>query len=165
MHPDTGVYNRDYLTDDLELVPAYRRMQGIVFRADDARFAEATTAEQAVAAALEDPDCVMINRNAGSGTRILIDGLLGAARPIGHAVQPKSHNAVASAVARGRADWGVAIDTVARMYGLRFLALQEEHYDFVVPRTRRQRPAVRRLIELLADREVRERLAALGFSL
>ena len=51
----------------------------------------------------------MVNRNPGSGTRILIDRLLGGARPAGYAVQPKSHNAVAAAVAQGRADWGVAI--------------------------------------------------------
>ena len=40
-------------------------------------------AEEAVAAALADPDCLMVNRNAGAGTRILIDGLLGGARPDG----------------------------------------------------------------------------------
>ena len=67
------------------------------------------------------PDCVMVNRNAGSGTRIIIDRLLGAARPSGYGVQTKSHNAVAAAVAQGRADWGVAIDTVARQYGLGFI--------------------------------------------
>ena len=75
----------------------------------------------------------MVNRNAGSGTRVLIDKLLGERRPPGYGVQTKSHNAVAAAVAQGRADWGVAIDTVARQYGLGFIPLQEEHYDFVVP--------------------------------
>ena len=48
-------------------------------------------------------------------------------------MQTKSHNAVAAAVAQGRADWGVAIDTVARQYGLGFIPVQEEHYDFIVP--------------------------------
>ncbi len=81
MHPDTGVYNQDYLTDELQLVTGYRRMQGVVFRPDDPRFSDRETARDAVAAALADPDCVMVNRNAGSGTRILIDGLLGEARP------------------------------------------------------------------------------------
>jgi putative molybdopterin biosynthesis protein len=42
---------------------------------------------------------VMVNRNQGSGTRILIDRLLQGAQPIGYAVQPRSHNAVAAAVA------------------------------------------------------------------
>jgi len=107
----------------------------------------------------------MVNRNAGSGTRVLIDKLLGARRPPGHGVQTKSHNAVAAAVHQGRADWGVAIDTVARQYGLGFIALQEEHYDFVVPTAKLERPAVQAFRALLADRAVREELKRLGFRL
>ena len=60
----------------------------------------------------------MVNRNAGAGTRVLIDKLLAGARPPGYSNQPRSHNAVAAAVAQGRADWGVAIEPVARLYGL-----------------------------------------------
>ena len=56
----------------------------------------------------------MVNRNAGAGTRVLIDQLLGGARPPGYGNQPRSHNAVAAAVAQGRADWGIAIEPVAR---------------------------------------------------
>ena len=77
--------------------------------------------------------------------------------------QPKSHNAVAVAVAQGRADWGVAISTVADLYGLAFLPLVMEHYDLVVPRTRRERPPVRRLLELLTSDIGRQTLQRLGF--
>ena len=145
-------------------MPGYRRMQGIVHREGDARFA-GRSAEAAVAAALQDPACVMVNRNAGSGTRILVDRLLGAHRPPGYGVQTKSHNAVAAAVRQGRADWGVAIDTVARQYGLEFIPLQEEHYDFIVPKARMEQPAVRAFRALLEDPGMRERLAGLGFRL
>ena len=82
-----------------------------------------TTPPTAIAAAAADPQCLMVNRNAGSGTRILIDRLLGGARPAGYIHQASSHNAVAAAVAQGRADWGVAIETVAERYGLGFLPL------------------------------------------
>jgi putative molybdopterin biosynthesis protein len=95
----------------------------------------------------------------------LIDQLLKGAQPSGYAVQTKSHNAVATAVAQGRADWGIAIDTVARMYGLAFLPLQEEHYDFAVPESRWERPAVQRFITLLAEPEARAELEAMGFRL
>jgi hypothetical protein len=44
-------------------------------------------------------------------------------------LQARSHNAVAAAVAQGRADWGVAIAPVARDYGLGFLPLIEEHVE------------------------------------
>ena len=137
-------------------------MQGIVFRKGDARF-EGRAAQEAIAAAAADPDCVMVNRNAGSGTRILIDRLLAGAKPAGYWSQTKSHNAVAAAVAQGRADWGVAIETVARQYGLGFLPLQDEHYDFVVPKARLERPAVQRFRTVLEDPAVREALGALGF--
>lgn len=163
MDPQTGEYNQPFLVPGLDLVPGYGRLQGIVFRAGDERFA-GRNAEAAAAAALAGEGLLMINRNPGSGTRILIDRLLAGARPAGYAHQARSHNAVAVAVAQGRADWGVAIETVARQYGLCFIPLQPERYDFVVPRARRERAPVRRFLELLADAAVRRRLAELGFT-
>lgn len=149
----------------MRLLPGYLRMQGFVYRRDDPRFTSAKDPQQAVAAALADIDCIMVNRNAGSGTRVLIDQLLNGAQPAGYAVQTKSHNAVATAVAQGRADWGIAIDTVAQMYGLAFLPLQEEHYDFAVPESRWDSPAVQRFIGMLNEPETRAELEAMGFGL
>src|SRR5262249_46360534 len=91
MDPGTGEYNRPFLTPELELIPGYRRLQGIVFRAGDRRFESGST-QEAVAAALADPQCIMVNRNAGSGTRILVDRMLNGARPPRHWSPPKSHN-------------------------------------------------------------------------
>jgi len=162
LDPGSGEYNRPFLTEALELVPGYRRLQGIVFRPGDARF-EGRSAAEAVAQAVASPGCLMVNRNPGSGTRILVDRLLGEARPAGYTDQARTHNAVAAAVARGRADWGVAIRAVAPSYGLGFLPLQDERYDFVLPRERLGRGPVRRFVELLRDPAVRERLARMGF--
>ena len=161
MQASTGEYNRPFLTDDLELVPGYGRLQGIVFRPGDPRF-EGRDASGAIAAALADPACVIVNRNRGSGTRVLIDRLLGDARPPGYAVQPRNHNAVAAAVAQRRADWGVTLDTVARMAGLDFIPVQAEQYDFIVPRARADRPAVMAFKGLLHDRAIRDALERLG---
>lgn len=104
----------------------------------------------------------MVNRNQGSGTRILIDQLLDGARPDGYAVQPRSHNAVAAAIVRGSADWGVAIEQVATASQLGFVPLAEEHYDFITPANRRSRPAVEMICQLLQDDQIRSQLAALG---
>jgi len=158
----TGEYNRPLLTPDVELISGYRRMQSFVYRPGDSRF-EGGTAEQAVSAAVADDECVMVNRNAGSGTRILIDRLLGGTKPAGYAVQAKSHNAVAAAIAQNRADWGVAIDSVADKYGLACLPIQEEHYDFAVPKSRANRPAVAAFRELLNEPGIQKRLSELGF--
>jgi putative molybdopterin biosynthesis protein len=145
-------------------VPGYRRLQGIVYRKGDPRF-EGRSIEDAIAAATTAPECLMVNRNAGSGTRILTDRLLNGAKPQGYWSQPKSHNAVAVAVAQKRADWGMAIESVARQYGLGFIPVQDEHYDFVVPKSRLERAPVQRFRAMLEDASVREALAALGFGI
>jgi len=164
MDPATGEYNRPMLTDTLTLVAGYGRMQGFVFRRGDVRF-EDKSFNEAIAAALNEPGCVMVNRNAGSGTRILIDKWLVERRPAGYGTQTKSHNAVAVAISQQRADWGVAIDTVARQYGLGFIPMQEEKYDFIVPTVRLERPGVQAFCALLNDPEVRGEFASLGFRL
>jgi putative molybdopterin biosynthesis protein len=162
MDPATGEYNRPFLTADLELITGYGRMQGIVFRPGDKRF-EGRSAEAAISGVAGDPACLMVNRNAGSGTRIVIDRLLKGTRPSGYSRQAKTHNAVAVAVSQGVAEWGVAIAPAARMYGLGFLPLQAERYDFVVPRKRLQRAPVQRFVELLRTPAIHAELAALGF--
>jgi len=159
--PVTGIYNRHLLAPGLTLVPGWRRMQGFVYRPTDPRFA-GLSADAALKRALADSDVLMVNRNAGSGTRVLLDGLLRGARPPGYANQPRSHNAVAAAVAQSRADWGVAIAPVARMYGLGFLPIAPEEYDFLLLEARRERPAVWAFLGALRDETVRAGIRALG---
>jgi putative molybdopterin biosynthesis protein len=161
LDPITGEYNRPFLTPDLDLIRGYNRLQGIVFRRGDECF-EGLSVQEAMANALADPECVMVNRNQGSGTRVLIDRLLGNARPHGYAVQPRNHNAVAAAVLQGRADWGMTLDTIARSAGLGFLPVQPEQYDFIVPRVRAARPGVLAFRKLLELPSTREMLAGLG---
>jgi len=161
LDPKSNEYNRPFLTPALQLVPGYGRLQGIVFRPGDGRF-EGKTAREAIATAIHDPTCVMVNRNQGSGTRVLIDRLLGGARPHGYAVQPRNHNAVAAAVVQGRADWGMTLDTIARNAGLGFLPVQEEQYDFIVPKSRANRPGVVAFVNLLQQASTKEALIRLG---
>jgi putative molybdopterin biosynthesis protein len=159
--PASGQYNVHLLTPGLTLVLGWRRMQGVLFRLGDKRF-EGRSAQDAVAAILADTSALMVNRNAGAGTRVLIDNLLKGKRPPGYANQPKSHNAVAAAIAQSRADWGVAIEPVAKLYGLGFLPLSPEHYDFLVVDERRDRPAVQAFFAALRDEATRQRIRALG---
>jgi putative molybdopterin biosynthesis protein len=159
--PASGVYNKHLLQEGLALVKGWQRMQGFVFRRGDARF-EGRTATEAVAAALADAQCLMVNRNAGAGTRVLIDKLLDGKRPPGYANQPRSHNAVAAAVAQGRADWGVSTSSVAELYGLGFHPIAPEDYDFLVVESRRRRPAVQAFLAALREDGVRSQIEALG---
>ncbi len=157
----TGRYNEHLLGPGLSLVRGWDRMQGVVFRSGDTRF-EGRQATEAVERAKTEPGCVMVSRNAGAGTRVLIDRLLGGARPSGYSNQPRSHNAVAAAVSQGRADWGVAIQSVAALYGLGFLPIAPEHYDFLLVEVRRERGAVQAFLSALLDPEVRAKITALG---
>jgi putative molybdopterin biosynthesis protein len=159
--PATGEYNKHLVSAGISLVKGWQRMQGVLFRPGDQRF-EGRRAEDAVKAALADPSCLMVNRNAGAGTRVLIDKLVAGARPPGYANQPRSHNAVAAAIAQARADWGIAIEPVAKMYGLGFLPLSPEHYDFLLIESRRERPAVQAFLAALRDRRTKDRITALG---
>ena len=77
----------------------------------------------------------------------------------------RAHNAVAAAIAQGRADWGIAIANVAKLYGLTFLPITPEHYDFLVLDRHRNRPAVQAFLAALAEPGVRQRITALGMKL
>jgi putative molybdopterin biosynthesis protein len=156
LDPETDRYNEPFLTSGLRLIRGYRRMQGVATRPSEKRGIEAL---------LEDSSLRMVNRNRGAGTRILIDRLLGDRRPAGYPYEPRSHYAVAAAISQERADWGVTIESVAQEAGLRFEPLQAESYDFVVPESRWDRPALRLLRELLQDpgSRLRKDLAQHGF--
>ena len=161
--PDTGKYNVHLSAPGLRLVPGWQRMQGIIFRKGDARF-EGRSAADAVRAALADPACLMVNRNAGAGTRVLIDKLLEGVRPSGYSNQPKTHNAVAAAIEQERADWGVGIEPVAKLYQLGFIPVAPEQYDFLVVERRSDRPAVKAFLAALRDDKTRAQIVARGMT-
>ena len=160
---ETGLYNTPFLSPELELIGGYTRQQGILFRPDDARFAGKSLDQIRAYVSSAAPGCVMANRNQGSGTRILIDQLLGGAEPAGYAMQSRSHNAVAAAIAQHRADWGVAIEVAARQSQLGFVPLQLERYDFVV-RCDNTSPGIVALRELMDSPDVRQYLLELNLA-
>ena len=155
LDPDSGIYNEPFLGEGLQLLRGYTRMQGVVTRPDETRETPELVADESLR---------MVNRNRGAGTRVLIDELLGERRPAGYAHEPRSHYAVAAAVAQKRADWGVTIETIAAQAGLRFRPLRAEHYDFAIPQARWDQPAVAALRRLLEPgSSLRVELARLGF--
>jgi len=111
-------------------------------------------------------DVVIVNRNRGSGSRVLLDlrlrELLGGKRPEdsvkGYTYEVKTHTAVATAIIQGRADVGLSLEAVARVFDLDFIPVGEEIYDFAVRRERLEKPAVRKFLEALASREFAELL-------
>ena len=120
--------------------------------------------ENAIQQLINNPEVRMINRNRGSGTRILLDRLLADQRPAGFFQEAKSHNSVAAAISQNRADWGIAIRSVAEDLGLGFYPIQDEEYDFIIPNKRLNRPEVRQFINLLQEANIQSQLNKLGLS-
>ena len=158
-------YNSHLLTAELALIKGYRRSQGLLFRKDDSRFALVKqNIQETVRQLMENQNVRMINRNLGSGTRVLLDRLLAGQRPSGFFQEAKSHNSVAAAIAQKRADWGIAIRSVAEDSGLDFFPMQDEEYDFIIPNKRLNRPEVRQFINLLKEANIQSQLNKLGLS-
>jgi molybdate transport repressor ModE-like protein len=100
-----------------------------------------------------------VNRQRGSGTRMLVDALLGAAgiRPSaieGYGSQAHSHRAVAEAVAAGRADVGFGVAAAAAELRLDFVPVTRERYHLAVRRTDLARGRLTRLLALLERRRM-----------
>ncbi|MBF0276621.1 MAG: molybdopterin biosynthesis protein [SAR324 cluster bacterium] len=156
-------YNDHLLNEDQVLIKGYKRSQGILFRKDDSRFSELSDEfNGSISDILNNCEIRMINRNRGSGTRVLLDQILNETRPPGYFSEAKSHNAVAAAIAQGRADWGMAIHSVARELDLGFIHRQDEEYDFIIPKERLQKPAVKIFLEILDRPATREGLKKMG---
>jgi putative molybdopterin biosynthesis protein len=97
-----------------------------------------------------------VNRQRGSGTRVLVDQLLRAqgidgAALRGYATEEFTHLAVAATVASGKADAGFGLEAAARQFGLGFVPIATERYFLACRRTALRSPGVQRLQALLAS--------------
>jgi putative molybdopterin biosynthesis protein len=112
-------------------------------------------------------DVTIVNREAGSGSRVLLDYHLSQAgiQPewvTGYERMRRSHAEVATAVREGQADAGPGILASARAAGLDFIPLQEERYDLVVPVQFIDEQPVRALLDTLTERGYRREIETLG---
>ncbi len=166
---ESGEYNIPYvkrygLSGKVVLVKGYVREQGLIVRKGNPK------GIRGFEDLLRD-DVTFINRNPGSGTRILLDMNLKRiaeergiefselVRSIkGYDVEAKSHTAVAVAVLMGKADVGLGIRTVAERYGLDFIPVRPEEYDFVIRKDRLEKRGVMAFIDVLRSDEFKEEL-------
>ena len=108
-----------------------------------------------------------VNRQKGSGTRILIDYLcrkngIDTAAIYGYDREEFTHTSVAAQIASGSADAGMGIWSAARLYGLDFLPICMEQYDLLIPDAAFDTPMVQLLLEVLQGPAFRDRIEALG---
>ncbi|MCI8477249.1 MAG: molybdopterin biosynthesis protein [Oscillospiraceae bacterium] len=116
---------------------------------------------------LAQPGLRYINRQKGSGTRILADYLcrtdgVDSTAVQGYEREAFTHTAVAAQIASGTADAGLGIFSAAELYGLDFLPICVEQYDLLVPASAWNTPLLRALLDCLKSGAFRARLLALG---
>ena len=108
-----------------------------------------------------------VNRQVGSGTRILLDAMLkgkGISRDSvkGYEREESSHTAIAILVREGVADTGIAIHAAARVFSLGFIPLAEEDYDLLVTQEFSETERFLSLLELIRSDEFKRRLHVIG---
>ena len=117
---------------------------------------------------LERKDIVIVNRESGSGARQLLDRRLGGAGLKSNHIKGYDHLAishveVARKIAEGRADTGVGLRSVARIFNLDFIPLQDERYDLVIPsQLLAEHPTLSIFLDTIVSRVFRSEIEALG---
>lgn len=163
LNPETGEYNISYIRQYLpgmavKVVALARREQGLIVpRGNPLRLAS-----------LQDlirNDVAFVNRQRGSGTRVLLDYQLqrlgiSAASIHGYNVEEYTHLGVAAAVASGRADCGLAIAAAAQALDLGFVPLFKERYDLIFPREHAHAESMKPLFELLSRHDFQEAVSS-----
>ena len=108
-----------------------------------------------------------VNRQKGSGTRILTDYLckqdnLDVASIYGYDREELTHTSVAAQIVSGSADAGMGIYSAAKLYDLDFIPICIEEYDLIVPDHAWNTPQVQRMIETMKSEEFKTKILALG---
>ena len=108
-----------------------------------------------------------VNRQKGSGTRILMDYLcdkygVDREKIYGYEREEMTHNSVAVQIAGNSADAGMGIYSTAKLYDLDFLPICEEEYDLLIPEKVWGSGMVKQLIRTLKGEEFRNRIKAMG---
>lgn len=112
------------------------------------------------------PDVRFINRPVGSGTRLLLENLLGAqhidpAAIAGFEQTEDTHAAVAAYIASGMADAGFGLEPPARQFKLDFVPIASERYFLLCRDAAIDSPVVQRVLAVLRDADFRAGLSAL----
>ena len=162
---ETGEYNDPYVKRILTgrrmvIINLVHRVQGLIYAAGNPKHIE-TLAD------LLRPDVTFVNRQKGSGTRVLLDLRLKSdgldpAKIKGYTLELDTHLAVASHVSRGQADVGLGIEAAARSNNLGFTPLFRERYDLVLSREVYDEPRMAALLETIPSPEFKAIIDRVG---
>ena len=161
----TGEYNRSYIQSHVKntpvsLITLVHRWQGFMIAKGNPKGIKGISD-------LIRPNVSLINRQAGSGTRILLDYELqkagiNPAAIAGYRSEEYTHMSVAVAVTSGRADVGMGILAAAQALNLEFIPVARERYDLVIPTDLLKDERIVLLLEIIRSAEFIDQVLALG---
>lgn len=162
---ETGEYNYPYIKRilpgrELAIVHLAYRIQGLMFAAENPKQIKELDD-------LRRKDINFINRQRGSGTRVLLDLKLREIGILPHEIKGyddelDTHLSVALAIAHGKADVGLGIEAAARSCGLGFLPLFRERYDLVMLKKDYQSLLFTPFLEIITSEEFRKVVNRVG---
>jgi putative molybdopterin biosynthesis protein len=165
LDPETGEYNGRYIARFVKnrpvtVVTVVHRWQGLMVCKGNPKGIQ-------FVGDLARPGIRFINRQAGSGTRVLLDYELSKEQVApdainGYASEEYTHMNIAMAVASGRADAGLGIMAAARALDLEFIPVTRERYDFVIPTELIGDENVRALLDQIRSADFRRQVCAMG---
>jgi molybdate-binding protein/DNA-binding transcriptional regulator YhcF (GntR family) len=158
---ETGEYNFPYVKRilpgrEIAVVNLSFRIQGLMFAKGNPRKIKGLDD-------LRRSNIVFVNRQKGSGTRVLLDLQGITASDIrGYDVEFNTHLEVASHIAKGSADVGLGIEAAALSCGLAFLPMFRERYDLVIPMANYRSPRFAPMLEIIASDEFKKIVDSVG---
>ncbi len=165
LDPKNGSYNtsyvRKYLADqDIRIVTLVHREQGFIVQKGNPK------GIQTIHDLLKE-DVRFINRQAGSGTRVLLDFELDRLGMDpddiqGYEEDEYTHMAVAVAVLSDKVDVGLGIKSAAKALGLDFIPLVEERYDLLIPGAVFATPMIQALLDVIAKTKFQQGVEGMG---
>jgi putative molybdopterin biosynthesis protein len=164
LDPESGEFNvkyiKDYLPDvPVRLVAFLKREQGLMVQKGNPLGIKSIED-------IADPRVHYVNRQRGSGTRVLLDYHLGLKSISSEAIrgyenEEYTHLAVAAAIASGRADAGLGIPAAALALNLDFIPLFSEHYDLVIPERHASSRLLKPFFDVITDGDFKKAVSAL----
>ena len=162
---ETGEYNYPYVKRvlpgrEVAIVHLAYRVQGLMFAMGNPK-------KVTEIADLRRPDVTFVNRQKGSGTRVLLDNVLRkhgiqSSEVKGYDRELDTHLAVAGNIARGEADVGLGIEAAANTCNLGFLPLFRERYDLVIPIENYRSELLKPLLEIIKTDDFRKVINNVG---
>lgn len=165
LNTDTGEYNLSFMKKyfpkgDVKLVKCVGRQQGLMV-------ARNNPLDIKTFADIAKDGVRYVNRQKGSGTRILADYLcqtaqIDTALIYGYEREEMTHTSVAAQIANGSADAGMGIYSAARLYDLDFIPICIEEYDLIITEYAWNTPMVQQLIQVLKSEAFRQKILDMG---